>query len=470
MSHGSRPSNPWRVLFLLFLANLFNFFDRTIPAILNEPIRHEWGLNDLQLGIIAAAFTVIYAVAGLPLGRLADRGSRTKVMGWGIAVWSGFTAANAFAWSFGSFLVARMGVGVGEASYAPAANSLIGDLFPAERRSRALGIFMLGLPMGLMLAFFTVGPLVAAFGDWRAPFVVAALPGLVLAALMFLIREPERGASEKVRGAGPGGAGAAEGASADAASVEAAKMEAAKVTAKIAAAGPVRTVLGTRTILWLILSGITVNFSAYAGNGFLVPMIQRYFGLELTAAAVTTGFIVGVTGLVGLTLGGWVADAVYRRSERGRLVFGAGSLVAAALATAAALASGRESVTLFAALFGLGWLAQYSYYTSVYPAIQDVIEPRLRATAVALYFAGMYLLGGAFGPVVVGGLSDALAQSAMAAAGAAEMTDAFRAVGLHDAMFLIPVTLLLTAVFVFLASRSFAADARRMQARLAKGG
>lgn len=451
------PSNPWRVLFLLFLANLLNFFDRTIPAILNEPIRLEWGLNDLQLGIIAAAFTVIYAIAGLPLGRLADRGSRARVMGWGIAVWSAFTAANAYAWSFGSFLVARMGVGVGEASYAPAANSLIGDLFPAERRSRALGIFMLGLPMGLMLAFFTVGPMVAAFGDWRAPFVVAALPGLLLAALMFLVREPRRGASERVRGAEAGTAGTAEG-------------SVAATAAEAPAAGPIRTVLRTRTILWIILSGVAVNFAAYAGNGFLVPMIQRYFGLELTAAAVTTGFIVGVTGLVGLTAGGWVADKVYQRSESGRLVFGAGSLVVAALATAAALASGRESVALFAALFGLGWLAQYSYYTSVYPAIQDVVEPRLRATAVALYFAGMYLLGGAFGPVVVGGLSDALARSAMAAAGATEMTDAFRAVGLHDAMFLIPVSLLLTAVFVFLASRSFAADARRMQGRLAAAG
>ncbi len=188
--NATRSSNPWRVLALLFLANLLNFFDRTIPAILNEPIRLEWGLNDFQLGIIAAAFTVIYAIAGLPLGRLADRGSRRKVIGWGVALWSAFTAANAFAWSFGSFLVARMGVGVGEASYAPASSSLIGDLFPAERRSRALGIFMLGLPVGLMAAFFTVGPLVAAFGDWRAPFVVAAVPGFVVAALFFLIREP----------------------------------------------------------------------------------------------------------------------------------------------------------------------------------------------------------------------------------------------------------------------------------------
>jgi MFS family permease len=434
------PSNPWRVLALLFLANLLNFFDRTIPAILVEPIRVEWGLNDLQLGIITAAFTVIYAVAGLPLGRLADRGSRRKVMGWGIAVWSAFTAANAWAWSFGSFLVARMGVGIGEASCAPAASSLIGDLFPAEKRSRALGIFMLGLPLGLMAAFFTVGPMLVAFGDWRAPFLVAAAPGFVLAGTMFFIREPRRGASEKVRGA------------------------------DVEVKDPVKTVLRSRTILWIILSGITVNFAAYAGNGFLVPMIQRYFGLALPAAAVTTGFIVGVTGLVGLTAGGWVADLVYRRSERGRLVFGAGSLVVAAIATFAALGSERQSVTLFAALFGLGWLAQYSYYTTVYPAIQDVVEPRLRATAVALYFAGMYLLGGAFGPVVVGGLSDALAKAAMTTAGATEMTDAFRAVGLHDAMYLIPVALILTAVFVFFASRTFAEDSRRMQRRLADGG
>jgi MFS family permease len=428
-----------RVLFLLFLANLLNFFDRTIPAILNEPIRLEYGLNDLQLGVIGAAFTLVYAVAGIPLGRLADRGSRTKIMGWGLVVWNGFTAANAAAWNFGSFLVARMGVGLGEASYAPASNALIGDLFPAERRSRALGLFMLGLPLGLLLAFFTVGAMVEAFGDWRAPFLVAAVPGFVLALFVFRIREPERGASERVRSAG-------------------AEVEA-----------PIRSVLSTRTILWVILSGIAVNFSAYAGNGFLVPMIQRYFGLELTAAAVTTGFIVGVTGLIGLTAGGAVADKIYQRKPSGRLVYGAASLVVAALATAAALATGPDSVTVFAVLFGIGWLAQYAYYTSVYPAIQDVVAPRLRATAVALYFAGMYILGGAFGPVVVGGLSDLLAQRAMTAAGALELTDAYRATGLHDAMYLVPVALAVTAVFVYLASRSFDADAARMARQLEEG-
>ena len=171
--------NAWRVLFLLFLANLFNFFDRTIPAIVTEPVRREWNLSDLQIGLFGTAFTLIYALAGIPLGRLADSASRARIMGWGLTLWSGLTALNGLAWNFWSFLLMRMGVGIGEASYAPAANSLIGDLFPADRRARAMGLFMLGLPLGLTLAFFTVGAMVEAFGSWRAPFFLAAVPGLL---------------------------------------------------------------------------------------------------------------------------------------------------------------------------------------------------------------------------------------------------------------------------------------------------
>src|SRR5690606_3588992 len=197
-STNQQASNAWRVLFLLFLANLFNFFDRTIPAIINEPLRLEWNLSDFQLGLIGTVFTIVYAAAGIPLGRMADTGSRAKIMGWGLAVWSGLTAVNGMVNSFWTFLLVRMGIGVGEAAYAPAANSLIGDMFPAHKRARAMGIFMLGLPLGLMLAFFTIGPMVNAFDSWRAPFFIAAVPGLVLALFMFFIREPKRGAAEAV--------------------------------------------------------------------------------------------------------------------------------------------------------------------------------------------------------------------------------------------------------------------------------
>lgn len=438
MAEAKQASNAWRVLTVLFLANLFNFFDRAVPAILLEPIRLEWGLNDFQLGIIAAAFTVVYAVAGIPLGRMADSGSRKAIMGWGLIVWSVFTAAGAGAWSFFTFLLTRVGVGIGEASYAPAASSLIGDLFPAEKRSRAMGVFMLGLPLGLLLAFFTVGAMVTVFGSWRAPFVIAMIPGIVIAIFIFMIREPERGAAETVR------------------------------TAQTPIANPIGRVLAIPTMWWIILAGIAANFAAYATNAFMVPLMQRFFGLTLQQAAISTGVIVGVTGLVGLLAGGWLADKMHQRSERGRLLLGTICLAVSALATWYALSFDSTQATAFVIVFSIGWLLQYFYYICLYPAIQDVVEPRLRATAVAVFFAALYLLGGAFGPLVMGYFSDLYAQGAMAADGATELTDAYRAVGLHGSFILVPIALAVTAVAILLAMRSFPADARAMTQRMAK--
>ena len=360
MQNSTQAANAWRILFLLFLANLFNFFDRTIPAIVIEPIRLEWHLSDLQIGLIGTAFTLVYAIAGLPLGRLADTGSRSKLMGWGLTVWSGLTAVNGMVGSFWTFLLVRMGVGVGEASYAPAANSLIGDLFPAEKRARAMGIFMLGLPLGLLLAFFTIGAMVQAFGSWRAPFFIAAVPGLLLAIFMFMIREPARGAAEVV------------------------------ASSQTLLDRPLRRVLSIPTFGWLVLAGLAYNFATYACNSFMVPMLQRYFLLSLQQAAVATGVIVGVTGLIGLTLGGWVADKIHQRLPAGRLLFGAFSMLVATVGTGWALYAGRVEIGVFVAMFGIGWLFAYNFYTCVYTAIQDVVQPRLRATAMALFFAGLY--------------------------------------------------------------------------------
>lgn len=433
MQSSTQASNAWRVLFLLFLANLFNFFDRTIPAIINEPLRIEWNLSDFQLGLIGTVFTLVYAVAGIPLGRMADTGSRAKIMGWGLMVWSGLTAVNGMVNNFWTFLLVRMGIGVGEASYAPAANSLIGDMFPANRRSRAMGIFMLGLPLGLMLAFFTIGPMVKAFDSWRAPFFIAAVPGVLLAIFMFFIREPKRGAAESVQ-------------------VAQTKVE-----------KPLRKILTIKTFWWLVMAGLAFNFASYACNSFMVAMMMRYFQVSLGEASVATGVIVGVTGLFGLTLGGLVADRLHQRYANGRLYFASVSMLVATLCTGWALMAGRIDFALFVAVFAIGWLFSYNFYTCVYTALQDVIEPRLRATAMALYFAGLYLLGGGLGPVVAGLLSDHYAHVAMDAAGASVMTEAFKAVGLHDAMMLIPLTLLLTLVFLVIASRTFVADAKRMQ-------
>ncbi|EBU7498201.1 MFS transporter, partial [Salmonella enterica subsp. enterica serovar Typhi] len=132
-----------------------------------------------------------------------------------------------------------------------------------------------------------------------------------------------------------------------------------------------------------------------------------------------------------------------------------------------ALRLGADQVGAFIALFSIGWLFQYFYYICLYPAIQDIVEPRLRATAVAIFFAALYLLGGAFGPMVVGWLSDVYAQAAMTAAGATELTEAHKAAGLHGAFILVPISLAITAVAIVIAARTFPQDARAMTQRIA---
>jgi MFS family permease len=434
---AAQAENAWRVMFILFLVNLLNFFDRTIPSVVMEPIRQEFSLSDFQLGLLSASFTLVYAIAGIPLGRLADTRSRKKVLSGGLIVWSGLTAATGLAWNYTSLMLIRIGVGVGEASCAPAATSIIGDLFPSQKRARAMGIYMLGLPLGLMLAFFTVGAMVKAFDNsWRAPFFIAAVPGIILGIIVLFIKEPKRGAAEIHQ-------------------ITDTKIE-----------NPIRTILKINTVRWVIASGIMAQMAAYSTMSFMVVLLQRFYQLPIDKAALITGGIVGVTGLVAFTLGAQISDRLHQKSETGRLNYGAVSMIVAGIATALALLQGQTGLAAFALLFGLGWLFFYNYYTTVYPALMDVIEPRLRATAMALYFAGQYILGGSLGPVLLGIMSDNFSVSAMQKAGALEMTDVFKGIGLHDAMYLVPITLALTGVFIFLAARTYIGDHHAMLAKM----
>lgn len=429
MTASNIRTNSWRILFLLFLANLFNFFDRMIPSVVAEPMRKEWGLSDAQLGLAASAFTVVYAIAGLPLGRLADRISRKKILGMGLLCWSVLTGMTGLAWNFASFFLARLAVGVGEACYAPAATSLIGDLFPANKRSRAMGIFMLGLPIGVVLAFFGIGWIVKATGDWKMPFFIAAVPGVLLAMLLFFIREPARGASE------PEG----------------------QVYRTIE--NPIRHILAKPTVWWIIVAGTGLNMAAYAANSFIVPLIQRYYHQPIQTAALAAGIILGLSGLIGLTVGATVADRLHRLGRRTRLLYGALSMLVSAVLIWIALSFEQQAFASFVALFSLGWLLQYNFYTCAYPAMQEIVPPNLRATAMAIFFAVLYLFGGAAGPVIVGALSDHAANAAMVQAGATTMTDAFKGIGLREAMIVIPVALTVAGIALVAAMFTFVTDA-----------
>lgn len=426
----SIATGPGRVLALLFAANLLNFYDRTLPAVLAEPIRIAWGLSDVHIGLVGAAFTLAYALAGLPLGRLADTRSRKWIIAIGLVVWSLLTGVNGLVGGFVSLLIVRIGIGLGEAAFAPAANALIADLYPSARRGRATGMLMLGLPIGMILAFFTTGAIADYFGTWRAPFFIAMIPGLIVAVLFMLIREPERGAMDP------------------------------QTEQPVRIDRPIRALLSIPTFWLIIASGVTFTFAGYATTTFMVPNLQRYFGLSLTEAALSVGVIVGVTGLVALPLSGLIADKLHGRFARGRLLFGAGCMAISAVLTWVALSQPTHQVELFIGLFAAGWFFQYVYFTTAYPAIHDVVPPQLRATAIAVFFAMFYVLGAAFGPLLVGLLSDHVAGAAMRAAGASEMSEAFRAIGLHASLFIVPAMLLVTAVLIVLSALRFPYDSR----------
>src|SRR5271154_301015 len=185
-------------LFLLFAINLLNFFDRQLLGALGEPVRHEFHLSDTALGFLGTIFTIIYAFVGLPLGAISDRWYRNRLIAIGTAFWSVLTAATGLAQNYAQIFIARLGVGVGEATCAPAGQSLIGDLFPPTQRAKAMGVFMLGLPAGIFLAYISAGAIATKFG-WRAAFWFACIPGIILALMALRIPEPVRGALDPGR-------------------------------------------------------------------------------------------------------------------------------------------------------------------------------------------------------------------------------------------------------------------------------
>lgn len=422
-------------LAVLFGINLMNFFDRQIAGALGEPIRVEFGLNDTQLGLVATVFTLVYAAVGVPLGRLTDNWLRTRLIAIGVTVWSLFTAASGFAWNYTSILLTRIGVGIGEASCAPAGQSLIGDLYPPERRARAMAVFMLGLPLGLFAAYMLAGIIGQKWG-WRVAFFVACVPGLMLAVLALFIKEPPRGAVEAKAAPAP-------------------------------PASPYGSVLKIKTMWWIVLSGLLFNFNTYAINIFQTPFLQRFHELGLKDANTISAVSLGLTGAIGLFLGGWLADRLRVTRPNGRLLVAATALLLAAPCVFIALQQPKGGIAAFTILMGTSSALSFAYYSTVYSAIQDVVAPNLRGTAVSLYFFAMYVLGASFGSTIMGALSDYFAHQAMLSAGASEMLTEFRAAGLHSAMYVIPLLMLMCSGSLFGAARTVAADMQRMTARAA---
>jgi predicted MFS family arabinose efflux permease len=416
--------------FVLFAVNFLNFYDRHVPGALVEPMRKEFHLSDMQIGLLGSVFIWLYAIMGVPLGRIADSGSRKKLLSWGLVVWASLTACAGLATNYSLLLFSRVGVGLGEATCAPAATSWLGDLFPAEKRSRVLALFMLGVPVGGAMAYFFSGPLAQAYG-WRAAMILAAAPALVLVPAMLKLEEPQRGASE----------------------TQLASLERTSVWA----------VLRLPTLWWIIASGVFLNFNMYAIATFLPAFLSRVHGLSLAASNIATGAVFLIGGSGGGLSAGYVGDFIVKRRKDGRMLCAAiAALIAVPLSCFGIL---QPAGSLLSAIFFLmlTYAALTSYYGLVYSAIQDIVAPNRRGITMAIYFMAMYLCGASFGPLLTGRVSDVLARRAAALASSPVMTESFRAVGLQQAMLIIPIFSGVLAGVLYMGSRTIASDIARRE-------
>ncbi len=370
------------VLGVLFFVYVFNFIDRQILAILLEDIKLELGVSDTAMGFLTGiAFAIFYTFAGIPIARWADVGVRRSIIAMGLTLWSVMTAASGLVRNFTQLVVARIGVGVGEAAGSPPAHSIIADYFPPERRATALSIYNMGISVGILFGFLVGGWINEYFG-WRLAFFVVGLPGLALALVVrFTVREPVRGASEGV--------------------VEVEDPE------------PVMKVFA---FMWSLRSfrhlAIASGLHAFAGYGFgqwAPTFLRRVHDLGSGETGTYLGLIIGFGGAAGSVLGGVLADRLGRTDDRWYLWVPAISCILVVPFIVGFLLIDSLTLSLIAyipgVLLGAMWLGP------IIASAQALVKLRMRAVASAILLFILNLIGLGLGPQVVGVLNDVLAST-----------------------------------------------------------
>jgi MFS family permease len=381
----SAPATPrsYRYFVVCFLAIVytFNFMDRQIMSILQEPIRKEMGLSDTQLGMLTGlAFAVFYTTFGIPVAWLSDRFKRVRIMAFACAVWSLFTAGCGLAANFTQLALARVMVGMGEAGGSPPSYSLISDYFPPKERGVGLAIYSLGVPIGSALGV-ALGGWVAANYSWRTAFVAVGLPGLLLAVVMLVaIREPKRGGLDPVLGGGTR------------------HEPAPPIWSALAAFFANRT---------MVLTAISSGLSAFVGYAMLSwnpPLLERVKGMSLKEVAAWYSIVLGVTGVIGTFASGWIVDRLSRRDARWYAWLPAIAFALSLPALAGVLWAPTWPIAL--AFLAVPALLNNMYLAPALAVVQNAAPPsrRTMAGATLLFILNLVGLGG--GPVYLGHISD----------------------------------------------------------------
>lgn len=373
-------------LWILLIVYIFNFIDRQIVNILAEPIARDLDLSDTQIGLMTGlAFALFYTVLGLPIARYADRPStdRPRLIALALATWSAMTALCGMAQNFIQLLLARIGVGVGEAGCTPAAHSLISDLVPKERRASALAFYALGIPIGSLLGMIIGGQLADALG-WRQAFVVVGLPGIFMAVIVWLVlRDPRRSG--------------------------ALASDPAAAAPAIPIGQAMKSILGSRAMVLLLIAASSAAFLSYGKTTWATIFFQRTHGLSPGETGLYFGIVNGIAGILGTWLGGKIADKWGATNRRHVLTAPAVGMAVAIPIAYLGYAAGDWRLALF--LLFLPTLLNSLYYGPVYSSVQGLVPLRSRAMASAVLLFFQNLIGLGFGPLLFGMLSDEIKPS-----------------------------------------------------------
>jgi len=381
---------------LLFLVYVFNFLDRQIVTILAEPIKRDLGIADWQLGLMTGtAFAVFYCTLGIPIARLAERRNRPWIIGLSLAAWSGFTALCGMAQNFWQLVLARVGVGIGEAGCSPPAHSLIADYAPKEERASAMAVYLLGNPIGALLGV-VIGGLVADALGWRYAFLLVGLPGVLLAIIVVLtLVEPRMKAASDV-------------------------LKTRRATDEQSTfADVLRTVRGKPTFWYMAFGVSIVAFIGYGHAPFGASFFLRVHGAEIEALAagfglgpigfvgLSLGLILGAAAGLGVYLGGLIGDRFGGRDPRFYMsVPGIACLVSIPIYTVAML---LPTFLPILPLLALNSILVSVWQGPVYATVQGIAPVHMRATAASIFLFIANLIGLGLGPLMVGIASDVLA-------------------------------------------------------------
>ena len=372
---------------VLLLINVLNYADRYVLSAVLPKMQIDLHLNDLEAGLLGSSFLIVYALATLPLGVWGDRSVRKNIVGLCVGIWSVATVLAGLARNFAQLFTVRSVLGIGEAGYAPASLSLLGDYFPKALRGRVLSYWSMGTLLGAAIGF-TIGGVIAEHLGWRWAFYVVGLPGLLCAFLAWRMAEPARGAFDN----------GAEGASS-------AEPEQTLHGGFGREFGQTLRKLLTIPTYWVLVGALIFSFFTIGGTSFwLTKYIVDAFGLRLSIAGLLAGAVLVIGGLVGTVAGGWLADALQKRLPEGRLLVATGGLLVGALLVMVALLF--HALWLFTLIFILAAITLNFCTGPLNAVIQDVIAPEMRSTAIGLSLLLAHLLGDAAAPLVIGALAD----------------------------------------------------------------